>query len=174
MNGQEIKILEKQITKLETNDFDLEAWKTGAIIILERIFGPENQKMEQMAKIKYDQSSWALREAKGSKNMMETCKKQGREILEIAIDELKHFGLPEDVEEAHAEPFKATITQALEDELKISQYKEILRIIGSDKKLVEKKKELIDAMHAYGHDVAENVLSSILLSEQTEKYLNVK
>ena len=64
--------------------------------------------------------------------------------------------------------------QALEDELKISQYKEILRIIGSDKKLVDKKKELVDAMHDYGHDVAENVLCSILLSDQTEKYLNIR
>jgi len=171
MKEQEVQLLKKQISKLKTDDFDLDAWKTGAIIILERIFGPGNQKIAQLDKIKYDQSSWALREAKGSKNMMETCKKQGQEILEIAIDELEHFGLPEEVAEAQAAPFKVAIVQALEHELKISQYREVVRIIDSDKKLVEKQKELIDALHNYGHDVAENILSSILLSEQTKKYL---
>ncbi len=171
MKEKEIEILKKQIKKLDAADFDLEAWKTGAIILLERLFGPGNQKISQLEKIKYDQSSWALREAKGSKNMMETCKKQGREILDIAIDELDHFGLPEEIEEAQAAPFKATVVQALENELKISQYREVVRIIDSDKKPVEKKKELIDALNDYGHDVAENVLASILLSEQTKKYL---
>ena len=171
MQAREIEILKKQINKLKAEDFDLEAWKTGAIILLERLFGPGNQKIAQMEKIKYDQSSWALREAKGSKNMMETCKKQGKEILEIAIDELEHFGLPEEVEEAHALPFKSTIVPSLENELKIAQYREVVRIIGSDKKIEEKKKELISTLNDYGHDVAENVLASILLSEHTIKYL---
>ncbi len=171
MKEQEIKLLQKQVSKLKSDDFDLEAWKTGAIIILERIFGPGNQKIAQLEKIKYDQSSWALREAKGSKNLMETCKKQGEEILEIAIDELRHFGLPEDIVDAQAAPFKAVIVQALENELKISQYREVVRIIDSDKKLVEKQKELLDTLHNYGHDVADNILTSILLSDQTKKYL---
>ena len=140
-------------------------------IFQERIFGPENQKIAQIEKIKYDQSSWALREAKGSKNMMETCKKQGREILEIAIDELEHFGLPDELLEAHAAPFKTTIVSAMEDELKIAQYREVVRIIDSDKKPGEKKKALIDAFNDCGHDVAENVLTSILLSDQTKNHL---
>lgn len=171
MQAQEIEILKKQINKLESTDFDLEAWKTGAIILLERLFGQRNQKIDRMEKIKYDQSSWALREAKGSKNMMETCKKQGKEILEIAIEELEHFGLPEEIEEANALPFKTVIVQSLEEELKIGQYREVLRIIDSDMKNEEKKKLLIDTLNEYGHDVAENVLASILLSEQTKKYL---
>jgi len=171
MKTQEVEILKKQIKKLDDPDFDLQAWKTGAIILLERLFGPGNQKISQMEKIKYDQSSWALREAKGSKNMMDTCKKQGREILDIAIEELAHFGLPEEIEEAQAAPFKLTIVQALENELKISEYRQIVRIIESDKKFEEKKKELIDALNNCGHDVAENVLASILLHEETKKYL---
>ena len=35
----------------------------------------------------------------------------------------------------------------------------------------EKKKLLIDTLNDYGHDIAENVLASILLSEQTKTYL---
>ena len=68
MKTQEVEILKKQIKKLDDPDFDLQAWKTGAIILLERLFGPGNQKISQMEKIKYDQSSWALREAKGSRS----------------------------------------------------------------------------------------------------------
>lgn len=171
MKEQEVEILKKQIKKLDAEDFDLEAWKTGAIILVERLFGPGNQKIAQLDKIKYDQSSWALREAKGSKNMMETCKKQGREILDIAIDELVHFGLPEEIEDAQAAPFKAAIVQSLEGELKIAQYREIVRIIDSDKKVPEKRKELIDTLNSYGHDLAENILASVLLAETTKKYL---
>ena len=168
---KEVDLLKKQIKKLDAPDFDLEAWKAGAIIILERIFGPGNQKIELMEKIKYDQSSWALREAKGSKNMMETCKKQGEEILQIAIDELEHFGLPEEVKEAKSAPFKAVIEQALENELKIAQYKEVLRIVRSDKGFDERKQELLDLLHASGHDVTDNLVAGILLNEQTKNYL---
>lgn len=171
MKSKEIALLRKQLVKLDAADFDLGAWKTGAIIILERIFGPGNQKITEIEKIKYDQSSWALREAKGSQNMMETCKKQGSEIIEIAIDELELVGLPTEVEEAKAAPFRMTIVHALENELKISQYREVVRIIDSDNKNDEKRKLLIDTLNSYGHDFAENVLASILLSEQTKKYL---
>ncbi len=170
-NKKEIKLLQKQIEKLNEADFDLEAWKSGAVIILERLFGVDNQKVKQVEKIKYDQSSWALREAKGSKNMMETCKKMGREILHIAIDELELFGLPEDVAEAQAEPFKAVIVKALENELKISQYREVMRIIDSDKKVQEQQKELIDTLNSYGHDLTEQILAAILLADQTKKHL---
>ena len=168
---KEVQLLKKQIAKLDAPDFDLEAWKTGAIIILERIFGPDNQKIALMEKIKYDQSSWALREAKGSKNMMETCKRQGEEILQIAIDELEHFGLPEEVEEAKAAPFKAVIEQALENELKIAQYKEVLRIVHSDKGFEDRKQDLLDLLHGAGHDVTDNLVAWILLAEQTKNYL---
>ena len=64
-----------------------------------------------------------------------------------------------------------TIVQALENELKISQYREVIRIIDSDNKVDEKRKLLIDTLNSYGHDFAENVLASILLSEETKKYL---
>jgi len=170
MKIKEVTLLKKQISKLDAEDFDLEAWKTGSIILLEKLFGAENQKMQQMEKIKYDQSSWALREAKGSKNMMDTCKKQGKEIMEIAIDELTHLGSPE-IEEHHVATFKNTIVHALENELKIAEYKALAAIIKSDKRPEQKKEELISALNKSGHDVTENVLSSILLAEETRKYI---
>lgn len=170
-NKKEIALLQKQIDKLESEEFDLEAWKAGTIILLERYFGIDNQKIRQIEKIKYDQSSWALREAKGSKNMMDTCKKQGKEVLLIAIDELANFGLPNEIAEAQSAPFKNVIVKALEDELKMSQYREVLRILDSDKKYVEKQKELIDTLNEYGHDCTENLLASILLNNETKLHL---
>ena len=167
MKEKEIELLKKQLKKLESQDFDLEAWKTGATILLERIFGPQNQKIAQVEKIKYDQSSWALREAKGSTNMMEACKKQGKEILEIAIDELDILGRPADLEEANAEPLKAVIQGALENQLKIAQYREVVKIISSDKNLDAKKKELIEQLTEYGHDMADSILSDVLLHKTT-------
>ncbi len=171
MKEKEIELLETQVSKLDSGDFDLEAWKTGTIIILERIFGAHNQKIVQLEKIKYDQSSWALREAKGSKNMMDTCKKQGREIIQMAIAELKYLGLPNEMEAKDAAPFRNVIIKSLEDELKISQYKELMNIIHADKKPEDKKKELSDKLHENGHDVSENILIGILLAEETKRYL---
>ncbi len=168
---KEIQLLQKQIEKLEADDFDLEAWKSSAIIILERIFGVDNQKIKQIEKVKYDQSSWALREAKGSKNMMETCKKQSKEILQISIDELELFGLPDDMKEAQAAPFKTVIVNALENELKIAQYKDLVAIINADMASEEKQNKLVDALSSYGNDAAENMLISILLTDQIKKYL---
>ncbi len=168
---KETQFLNKQIEKLEAEDFDLEAWKSGTIVLLERLFGVDNQKIRQVEKIKYDQSSWALREAKGSKNMMETCKRQGKEILEIAKDELEYFGTPEEVTDAQSAPFKTTIVQAMEQELKIAQYREVVQIIHADKPLDEKQKDLIDALNGYGHEVTDHILTAILLSEQTKKHL---
>lgn len=171
MKEQEIKLLQKQAAKLNADDFDLEAWKTGAIIILERIFGAGNQKIAQMEKVKYDQSSWALREASGSKNMMTTCKKQGQEILEIAIEELKHLGSPEDMEDAKSSPLRKVLVEALEEELKISQFKEVVKIINSDKKPDIRKKELLEALNNFGHDVGDNILSAILLADESKTVL---
>ncbi|MDZ7606289.1 MAG: hypothetical protein U5K79_12045 [Cyclobacteriaceae bacterium] len=171
MKSIEVELLRKQIAKLEAPEFDLKAWKTGTIVLLERIFGPANQKLVQIDRIVYDQSSWALREAMGSKNLMDTCKKQGREVLLIAIEELETLGLPEELEAARSEPLKALLTQALEAELKISQYREIVGIINSEKPIDERKKAIIDRLHEYGASLTDDILATVLTSEQVKGLL---
>jgi len=171
MKTIEVELLRKQITKLDAPDFDLKAWKTGTIVLLERIFGPNNQKLIQIDRIVYDQSSWALREAMGSKNLMDTCKKQGREVLLIAIEELETLGLPEDVKAARNEPLKAVLTQALEAELKISQYREIVGIINSEISIGEKKTAILDKLHEYGASSPDDILAAVLTSEQVKGVL---
>jgi len=82
------KLLKRQVEKLSSEDFDLEAWKSSAIAVLTRIFGEDNSRIAQVENLKIDYGSWALRDAKASYNPLESCKKVGKEIIESAIDEI--------------------------------------------------------------------------------------
>ena len=95
MKSQYIKLLKKQITKLEAESFDLEAWKTSAITVLERIFGENDPRAKQIDNLKIDYSSWALRDSSSKYKPVETAKLKGREVLNTAIDEIEIFGAPE-------------------------------------------------------------------------------
>ena len=95
MKSQYIKLLKKQISKLEEETFDLEAWKTSAITVLERIFGENDPRAKQIDNLKIDYSSWALRDSSSKYKPVETAKLKGREVLNTAIDEIEIFGAPE-------------------------------------------------------------------------------
>jgi hypothetical protein len=171
MSKSEIKILRSRIEKLNAEDFDLEAWKSATIVILDRIFGTGNQKSIQISKIKYEQSSWALRDAKGSKNLIDSCKKRGEEVLKVAIEELEFFGLPEETIEQNRAPFQTVIIAALEDELKISQFRALTNLLNSDTPVEELRKKVIEQLNDYGHTTVQDVLSRILTSSETRKFL---
>ena len=165
---KEIKLLEEQIKKLDEKDFDLNAWKQYTIVLLARIFGDNNQKIKQIEKIEYDHSSWALRDTSGSSSYLETCKKLGKEILTASIDELEAFGIPDkEVTTTGSFPVEV-IVAALEDELKVSQYKEIVSIINSDKNRKVKIKELADKIKSFDKDAPENILLNILSDTKLE------
>lgn len=95
MKSQYIKLLKKQISKLEEESFDLEAWKTSAITVLQRIFGEGDIRAKQVDQLKIDYSSWALRDSNANYKPVETAKLKGKEILNTAIDEIEIFGGPE-------------------------------------------------------------------------------
>ena len=95
MKSQYIKLLKKQISKLEDEQFDLEAWKTSAITVLHRIFGENDPRAKQIDHLKIDYSSWALRDSNSNYKPIETAKLKGKEILNTAIDEIEIFGAPE-------------------------------------------------------------------------------
>lgn len=96
MKAQYIKLLKKQIDKLEQVDFDLEAWKTGALAVLQRIFDERDPKVKQIDLLKIDYSSWALRDSSANYNPTESAKRKAKEVLETAIDEIEIFGAPDD------------------------------------------------------------------------------
>ncbi len=163
MSKKEIELLKSRIEKLDAKDFDLDAWKNYTIVILERIFGPDNQKIKQIEKIEYDYSSWSLRDTSGYSSYQDACKKLSKEILEASISELENFGLPEiKIEVKREDETLKIVLQALEDELKISQFKEIVKISSSDLEIEEKRKELQKKLRGFGNDLSDHVLSRIL------------
>lgn len=95
MKSQYIKLLKKQIEKLDNPDFDLEAWKTSAITVLHRIFGETEPRSKQIDQLKIDYSSWMLRDSSSNYKPVETAKLKGREIIKTAIEEIEIFGTPE-------------------------------------------------------------------------------
>jgi len=161
---KEIKLLEEQIDKLKLKDFDLEAWKQYTIVLLARIFGDNNQKIQQIEKIEYDYSSWALRDTSGSSSYMETCKKLGKEILQASIDELKTFGLPDLSQPSQNHLPVEVLINALEDDLKVSQFRKLKSIINTEKSADEKQKEIKELLKDLQKDDVLNIVLNILTS----------
>ena len=95
---QLIEILQKQLTALKEKDFDLEAWKKGAIARLSNIYPEDHIYLSQLKEIKIDYSSWALRDSDANYKPVDSCKKIGKTIIEAVIDDLTVFGMPQDRE----------------------------------------------------------------------------
>ncbi|MEM6525860.1 MAG: hypothetical protein AAF693_18820 [Bacteroidota bacterium] len=95
MKEKYIKLIDNQIDKLSNEDFDLDAWKGSTKYVLTLIFGPKDAKVNEVENLKIDYSSWALRDSKSDYKPIETCKKKGKELLDIAKDELELFGVKE-------------------------------------------------------------------------------
>ena len=84
-----IKILKTQLNKLEEEGFDFDAWKTATSIVLTRIFGSRDVKIMRLESIRVEYgSSWSMRAVSGSFDPIESAKKQGAEIVRVAIEEL--------------------------------------------------------------------------------------
>ncbi|MEN8251141.1 MAG: hypothetical protein ABFS32_19565 [Bacteroidota bacterium] len=107
MSAAYIELLQKRIDGLAEKDYDLEVWKNGTALLLSRIYGEGNPYTREVEALKVDFSSWSLRDATSDYNPKETCKRLGREILELSIAELQ---LPTQEEKA-----KQTITNMLQD-----------------------------------------------------------
>jgi len=163
-----VQVLQDQIAKLNAKDFDLNAWKNFTILLLERIFGPGNKKIESIQKIKYDQGSWVLRDETGYTNSMEACKNLGREVLEEAIIELETFGVPE---KTGNEVDIQIIIDALEDELTGTQFREIRKALEEKRQIEDKKKILVTKLKSYGADTAFSIVANILTNSQVSDKL---
>ncbi len=162
MPEKEIQLLQTQIDKLQKKDFDLDAWKKATIIILARIFGESSVKIKQIESIEYDYSSWSLRDTTGSNIYLDSCKKLGREIIQASVDELETLGLPQN--ENIPNEFFQVIQNALQDELKGSQVKEISQILSSGEDQSVKRELILEKLKEYGSECAQDILSNILTS----------
>lgn len=133
MVEKEIALINKQLENLTAKNFDLEAWKSHTVIFLERIFGKESSKVKMIKELKYDYSSWTLRDAAGTGKDSDPVIMKAREILEATKLELEHLGIPKEEEE------NLKIWSLLEEEMTGKQIREIKEIVqSSDKEKMEK------------------------------------
>jgi len=130
MVEQEIALINRQIESLTAKNFDLEAWKSHTILFLERIFGKESTQVTMIKELKYNYSSWTLRDAAGTGKNSDPVILKAREILEAAKLELEYLGLPKQEED------NQKIWSLLGEEMtgkQISEIKQILQSADTDK-----------------------------------------
>jgi hypothetical protein len=168
MAQKEIKLLQQQIDKLYEKDFELQPWKNYTIILLERIFGPENEKIKMIRKVEFEFSSWSLRDASGNESYEEGSKKLAREILQAAIDELKAFGIPDLSKNVHSDQAISDFLSCLLDELKGSQVKELKAILTSRENLDEKKRKIKDILQNLGEYGVYDVITNMLTKTEAQ------
>lgn len=166
---KEIELLRQQINKLDNKEFDLKAWKNYTNILLERIFGENTHKLKQINAIEYDYSSWSLRDSTGAASNLDMCKKLGREIIEASIAELENFGLPEKMAEEKEYIDTGIFTEALEDELKGSQVKELKKIIKEIDDIHERNKLMKEKLTSYGSNSSTTILAAVLSHPDVRK-----
>ncbi len=165
MKEKQIDLLQQQIDKLNNKDFDLEAWKNYTIVLLARMFGENSQKIKQIEKLDYEYNSWSLRDTSGTTSYLDTCKKLGREILEASIIEIENFGIPKKPKTKGSAIDVNVILSALEDELKGSQYKSLMKLLKEKMSPDEKKRLLHEIIKELGPEASQAILESILLNK---------
>lgn len=155
MVEKEIALIEKQLESLKAKNFDLEAWKSHTVIFLERIFGKESSKVRMIKDLKYDYSSWSLRDAAGTGKDADPVILKAREILEATKLELEHLGVPKQEEE------NQKIWSLLEEEMTGKQIKEIRQILQSDE--AEKMEKIANILYNLEKENLAVVLAKLLV-----------
>ena len=169
MVKKEIKLLQKQIEKLNDKDFDFEAWKKYSLLQLTRIFGKEDPKITQLNNIDFEFNSWSLRDASGNESYEEGSKRLAREVLQAAIDELDIYGLPH--KESNVNDLINEIIGIITDELKGSQIKKLKEVLTSNESEEEKKRRIKELIEELGENSSIKILTNILLHQKIEHYL---
>ncbi|HKJ42737.1 MAG TPA: hypothetical protein VKA27_11625 [Sunxiuqinia sp.] len=156
MAEKEIELLKKQRDKLADKSFDLEAWKNQTVLFLHRIFGADHTIVKMITDLRYDYSSWNLRDATGNEKSDDPVRMQADEILEAAIIELESLGLPQHGNSSDK------IWELLEEELTGKQLREIRGIIESGKK--DKLTKVQEVLNSLEKENLISILSRILIS----------
>jgi len=155
MVEKEIVLIDKQLESLKAKNFDLEAWKSHTMIFLERIFGKESSKVRMINELKYNYSSWSLRDAAGTGKDSDPVILKAREILEATKLELLQLGVPKQEEE------NQKIWALLEEEMTGKQIKEIKLVLQSDEP--EKMEKIANILYCLEKEGMAVVLAKLLV-----------
>ena len=158
MAEKEIALLKEQLARLDEPKFDLDAWKQHTLIFLERIFGKDNSKLKLIRELRYDYSSWSLRDtaAAGKTKDKDPIKMQAHEIIEATITELEYLGLPSDTSDSQK------VWNLLQDELTGKQVKEIDAILKSEE--TGKAQKISEKLEGLGKEDLAYIVAKLLLN----------
>ncbi|HOI00933.1 MAG TPA: hypothetical protein PLE85_10395 [Bacteroidales bacterium] len=159
MKDKAIEALRQQIAKLGESKFDLEAWKTGTALLLARLFGESSEQVNQVRRLQQDFSSWTLRDTSGNEDPMDKVRRLARDIVEAAITELEIFGLPGSSE---AGPALEAIRNALQEHLRMQEYRQLSTIVSSGMSRKEKEDKLNDLFKTFPPRLERDILVSLL------------
>jgi len=156
MSENEIELLKQQIASIDTKKFDLEAWKAPTLMFVSRIFGATSEHVRQIRELKYDYSSWTLRDTSGGGQLTDPVRVRAKEILEAAISELQNLGIP---------PKVSTITGVLESfrkELTGKEMQDLEKILLLNE--IEKRQALKSFLNERDKKTLRSVLIDLLLN----------
>lgn len=156
----------------ETNQiresYSLTTWKNKATNLLIRIYGKEGEPIKQVSGFNYYERITNISE-------LQT---RTKNFIEGLIKEIERFDLPDLGGKVQEQGFHINITQnqnqetkvslqlfvdAIQDELKGSQLKELQEILNEEEIPKEDKKtKIIQKLKSFGGDVASNIVAGIL------------
>ena len=157
MNEKELILLQKQKEKLSEKHFNLEGWKLETIIYFQRIFGKDDLVIRMINELKYDYSSWNLRDVSGDKQFKEPVKAQAAAIIDAAIAEIETLG----------SPMQGTTTNklwsALEEVLTGKQLKELKELVNGSGNLNAIKEKI----NLLGKEDLVNIISLLIKNDES-------
>jgi hypothetical protein len=160
MKDAAIQLLQVQKDKLFARDFDLNPWKKQTALLLRRIFGDKDIKVEQVERLESEFSSWSLRDASGSGSYSERVKRTAAAVLDAAMLEIEAFGLAE--EQLPPDAIKALVG-IIADELTGSQVRNIRQILHGAGTTEEKRRRLDESFEQLDKVQLKNIITSLLL-----------
>lgn len=152
-------------------------WKTRTLQTLAHIYGENHTSYKSLAKI--HGFSYVERTVEA--------KSEAFELLTGLIEDLNNFGFPKQ-NESNTNGVSVNVNQhnnqnqttnvnislelfidAIKDELKGGQVKELKAILDSDEEPEKKKRNFFDKLKSFGTDVASNILANVLTNPQVDK-----
>jgi hypothetical protein len=154
-------------------------WKTRTLQTLAHIYGENHTSYKALEKVRGFSYSDRTREAKS----------EATELLSGLIEDLNNFGFPKQLIENNkgvnlhvnqqATQNQTTnftfnlnhFVEAIKDELKGGQVKELKAILDSDEEPEKKKKSFFEKIKSFGSDVSSNILANVLTNPDV--YTNI-
>lgn len=156
MPQTEIELLNDAIAQLKTRQFDLDAWKARTLILVARIFGQSSELARLLRALKYDNSSWNLRDTSGGARVSDPVREKAQEILEAGIRELQYFGSPQSTEDDDK------LRSILSNELTGREMQELNQILNQP--IAIQKKALQQFFGYKDKEILTNILTQLIIN----------